>query len=63
MQKRSLLLKVRPTKTKDSGKVRLGGAAPALPLIRSTPTKIADSGKVRLGGAAPSFGPTRAGVR
>lgn len=40
--------------TKDMGKVRLGGMAPAF----ATPQddrKTADPGKVRLGGMAPTF--------
>src|SRR5262249_1667111 len=38
----------------DSGKVRLGGASPSLP-VRVVSTATADSGKVRLGGASPSL--------
>jgi hypothetical protein len=38
----------------DSGKVRLGGASPSLP-VRVVSTATADNGKVRLGGASPSL--------
>ena len=38
----------------DTGKVRLGGASPSLP-VRIVSTATADSGKVRLGGASPSL--------
>lgn len=47
---------VRPSDTisGDSGKVRLGGASPSLP-VRVVSTATADNGKVRLGGASPSL--------
>jgi hypothetical protein len=38
----------------DSGKVKLGGASPSLP-VRVVSAATRDSGKVRLGGASPSL--------
>jgi hypothetical protein len=38
----------------DTGKVRLGGASPSLP-VRIVSPATADNGKVRLGGASPSL--------
>jgi hypothetical protein len=38
----------------DTGKVRLGGASPSLP-VRVVSVATADNGKVRLGGASPSL--------
>ena len=46
--------------TSDSGKVRMGGHAPALPQVRATAAAVADSGTVRLGGHAPALPPVRA---
>lgn len=43
-----------PANIADSGKVRLGGASPSLP-VRAVPPTIADSGKVKLGGASPAL--------
>jgi hypothetical protein len=40
--------------TSDSGKVRLGGQSPSLP-IRGVTAAVADKGKVRLGGQTPSL--------
>ena len=39
----------------DAGKVRFGGNAPALPLVRASAEASADAGKVRLGGFAPAL--------
>jgi hypothetical protein len=39
----------------DSGKVRLGGWGPSLPLARSAPAAVKDTGKVRSGGWSPSL--------
>lgn len=38
----------------DSGKVRLGGMSPSLP-VRAVPASVADTGKVRLGGMSPAL--------
>jgi len=42
------------TTTSDTGKVRLGGQNPSLP-VRAGGTAVADGGKVRLGGQTPSL--------
>jgi hypothetical protein len=39
----------------DSGKVRLGGASPSLPPVRTPPANVADSCKVRIGGVSPAL--------
>jgi hypothetical protein len=41
--------------TKDAGKVRVGGYAPKLPLVRPIPDDVRDSGKVRVGGYSPKL--------
>ena len=53
---RSATPSVRPADaaSEDSGKVRLGGASPSLP-VRVISTATADNGKVRHGGASPSL--------
>ena len=40
--------------TSDTGKVRMGGQSPSLP-IRAAAAAAADTGKVRLGGQTPSL--------
>ena len=41
--------------TLDSGKVKLGGWSPSLPVIKSTPAAVKDAGKVHMGGWAPAL--------
>jgi hypothetical protein len=45
--------------TRDSGKVKLGGWSPSLPVTKSTPAStpaaVKDAGKVHLGGWGPTL--------
>jgi hypothetical protein len=47
-------VKVPTQAIKDSGKVRIGGYSPNLP-VRTAPAEVADSGKVRIGGYSPTL--------
>ena len=51
----NVAVKVTPSETRDSGKVRMGSLSPSFPAVRATPVQTADSGKVRMGSLSPSF--------
>ncbi len=56
----NVAVKVTPSETRDSGKVRMGSLSPSFPAVRATPAQTADSGKVRMGSLSPSFPAVRA---
>jgi hypothetical protein len=48
------VVKVPSSRVVDSGKVRIGGTSPSLP-VRMAPATVNDAGKVRIGGQSPSL--------
>jgi hypothetical protein len=48
-------IRVTDASTSDAGRVKVGGYAPNLPVVRPSPIDIRDGGKVRVGGYSPKL--------